>query len=75
MILDVRGLPRRDAFIRVRDGLKEMNDTELITVIESSEPDAKKMKSFLEMSGMPSRIYQENDHWAVASTCGKCRCV
>ncbi|MDA8173391.1 MAG: hypothetical protein M0018_02230 [Nitrospiraceae bacterium] len=52
-----------------------MNDTELITVIESSEPDAKKMKSFLEMSGMPSRIYQENDHWAVASTCGKCRCV
>ena len=75
MTLDVRGLPRKDAFLKVREGLKEMNDTELITVIEASEPDARKMRGFLEMTGMPSVIARESDHWTVTSTCGKCRCA
>ncbi|MDA8089388.1 MAG: hypothetical protein M0Z61_04095 [Nitrospiraceae bacterium] len=74
MIVDIRGLKDKEQFMKVRDALGCCTDEQMIDVLAGSHAQAKKIMSFMMMSGCVVEMVQSEDGWLLKMTGRSCRC-
>lgn len=75
MLLDLRGCPEDESLKKVRDILRySLPEDEILEVLISSEHFAKKMSSFLCMSGCQVESLRKGSDWIVRMTGKNCNC-
>ena len=74
MLVDTRGLKDKEPFIKVRDALGLCTEEQMIDVLADSEALAKKIRSFMSMSGCAVLMERASEGWMLKMTGKSCRC-
>ncbi len=74
IIVDTRGLKDKEPFIKVRDALGHCTDEQMIDVLADSQAQAKKIMSFMAMSGCRVEMEEKDGYWLLRMTGKSCRC-
>lgn len=74
MLVDARGLEHKELFLKVRDALGCCTDEQMIDVLSGSQAQAKKIMSFMLMSGCNVELNKTEDGWLLRMTGRSCHC-
>ena len=74
ILVDARGLKDKEPFIKVRDALGLCSGDQMIDVLADSQAQARKIMSFMAMSGCMVEMGKSEDGWLLRMTGKSCRC-
>ncbi len=74
IVIDTRGLKDKKPFLKVRDALGLCTEEQMIDVLADSEAQARKIMSFMAMSGCIVVMEKTAGGWMLRMTGRNCRC-